>query len=207
MSRDDRSENYSCQVIGIGERRSLILSAPARDDRSYVAISEGQTWLFRTFYATAAIRFSGTVEKLVFEPFPYFHVEVPQIVEMRHVRKMQRVAVSMDAVINLENPQEAVIVDMSTTGMRLALPQDVKLEEGQRIKVDFRVQVLGEVHPLSVNATVVRCLGGADHMHPEVHFYGLGLEMASSMERLLLHAYVQGCLVNELDGLSKILAG
>jgi hypothetical protein len=207
MSREERSECFSCHVIGIAERRNLILTAPVREDRSYVAISEGQTWLFRTFYATAAIRFTGIVEKLVFDPFPYFHVEVPALVEMRHIRKMQRVSVCMDATLDLAGPVNGLVLDLSTTGMRLALPAETPLHDAQHFTVQVRVQVLGEWHPLVLAASVVRCLGVADPMHPQMQFYGLGLQAQSERDRLLLHAYVQGCVIQELDGLSKVLAG
>lgn len=206
MSRDERSECYSCQVIGIGERRSLILTAPVRDDRNYVAISEGQSWLFRTFYATAAIRFTGIIEKLVFDPFPYFHVDVPAQVEMRHIRRMQRVAVCMDTMLNLAQPTEGLIVDLSSTGMRLALPEEIALQESQRFDVQFKVQVLDEWHAVRARATVARCLGAADSQHPQIHFYGAGVEPHSERDRLLLHAFVQSCVIRELDGLSRILA-
>ena len=104
ISRDERSESYPCHVVGISERRGLMLTAPARDDRTYVAITEGQTWMFRTFYATAAIRFTGIVEKVLFDPFPYFHVEVPAMIEVRHIRKMQRVATCLNTTLSLETP-------------------------------------------------------------------------------------------------------
>ncbi|HKE93836.1 MAG TPA: flagellar brake protein [Povalibacter sp.] len=207
VSRDERSENFSCRVVGIGEHRSLILTAPQREDRSFVAIGEGQTWLFRTFYATAAIRFAGIIHKVVFEPFPYFHVDVPAVVEMRHIRRMQRVAVCLDATLDLGTPLEAVIVDLSSTGLRLAVDASVVLHPAERYRVIFRVSVLGQSHELTVDATVARSLGAADSLHPQVHFHGLGLETRSELDRMILHAFVQGCVISELDGLSKVLAG
>lgn len=207
ISRDERSDSYTCRVIGISERRGLILSAPARDDRSFVAISEGQTWLFRTFYATAAIRFTGIIDKVLFDPFPYFHVEVPALVEMRHVRKMQRVAVCLDAALDLETPTQAVIVDLSSTGLRIAVSDAVNLSEGQRVAVKFRLTLLDESRDMRVEASVVRCLGNADSQHPEVRFYGLLAQPQSNVDQLILHSYVQGCVIHELDVLSKMLAG
>jgi c-di-GMP-binding flagellar brake protein YcgR len=207
VSRDERSESYTCRVVGIGERRGLLLTAPAKDDRSYVAISEGQNWLFRTFYATAAIRFTGTIEKVLFDPFPYFHVEIPALVEMRHIRKVQRVGVCLDATLELGAPIEAVIVDLSSTGMRIAVDDGVELQETQSLKIVFRFTLLGQLRELRVHATVVRNQGNADSLHPQTRFYGLGVETQTDFDQLLLHAYVQGCVINELDGLSKMLAG
>lgn len=207
ISRDERSESYACRVIGIGERRSLIMTAPMRDDRSYVAIDKGQTWLFRTFYATAAVRFSGIVEKVLFDPYPYFHVDVPAQVDMRHIRKGQRVAVCLAATLQLEAPTEAVIVDLSSTGLRIGVDESVALHESQKLAVTFRVTVLDKSHELTLDATVARALAAADPQHPQVHFYGLILEPQSDFDRVLLHAFVQGCVAQELDGLSKLLTG
>jgi len=69
MSRDDRSEAYTAWVIGTHEQRGLILSAPVSRDNSLVAVSDGQTWVFRAFYGTAAFRFAGGVRKVAFEPY------------------------------------------------------------------------------------------------------------------------------------------
>ncbi len=207
ISRDERSDSYACRVIGVGERRGLIMTAPAKDDRSYVAIGEGQTWLFRTFYATAAIRFSGVIEKVLFNPFPYFHVEVPAQVEMRHIRKGQRVAVCLAATLQLETPTDAIIVDVSSTGLRIGVDASVALQESQQLQMTFRITVLDKCHELTAQATVARALAAADPLHPQIHFYGLGLEPQNDFDRLLLHAFVQGCVAQELDGLSKMLAG
>ena len=91
--------------------------------------------------------------------------------------------------------------------MRLCVAADTPLEEKQRFTIQFRVQVFDVWHPLTVQATVVRCLGAADPMHSQVQFYGIGLETQSERDRLLLHAFVQSCVIQELDGLSKVLAG
>jgi hypothetical protein len=206
LSREDGSESYTCRVLGICEDRGLILTAPMRDDGSYVAIEEGEAWLFRTLYSTAAIRFAGAIGTVVTKPFPYFHVKVPPLVEMRHIRKVQRVAICLNAVLRLSSSAEAVIVDLSTTGMQIAVPMGVKVQDYHRFKIEFRVTVLGKPHDLSVTADLVRNLGAMDPRHPQVAFYGLGIETQTEFDRIVLHAFVQGCLIDELDGLSKILS-
>jgi len=142
----------------------------------------------------------------VTKPFPYFHVQVPPLVEMRHIRKVQRVAICLNAVLRLSSSAEAVIVDLSTTGMQIAVPMGLKVQDYHRFKIDFRVTVLGKPHDLSVTADLVRNLGAMDPRHPHVAFYGLGIETQTEFDRIVLHAFVQGCLIDELDGLSKILS-
>lgn len=206
LSREDGSESYTCRVMGVCEARGLILTAPMRDDGSYIAIQEGETWLFRTLYSTAAIRFAGVIGMVMDKPFPYFHVQVPPLVEMRHIRKVQRVAICLNAVLRLSSPAEAVIVDLSTTGMQIAVLPSSKVQDHHRFKIDFRVTVLGKPHDLSVTADLARNLGTMDPRHPQVAFYGLGIETQTEFDRLVLHSFVQSCLIDELDGLSKILA-
>jgi len=205
ISREDDSESYTCRVVGLSEPRGLILTAPMQDGGSHVAISEGQPWLFRTLYSTAAIRFAGVIGKVVHEPFPYFHVEVPPLIEMRHVRKVQRVAICLNSVLRLSHPVEAVIVDLSTTGMQIATATGLELQPCHRLQMEFRVTVLSKPYDLSVDVEVVRCLGTLDSRHPGISFYGLGIEGVSDFHRMVLHAFVQGCVIRELDGLSKML--
>ena len=90
--------------------------------------------------------------------------------------------------------------------MRIGVKDDVVLQEGQTLTIAFRITVLGQARDLQMPATVARCLGNADSQHPRVRFYGLGVEPQSELDRVILHAYVQGCVIHELDGLSKILA-
>jgi c-di-GMP-binding flagellar brake protein YcgR len=205
ISREDGGKSFTCGVIGSSEQRGMILTAPVQDDGSPVAINEGERWLFRTLYSTAAIRFTSSIGRVVHEPFPYFHVAVPPLVEMRRVRKVQRVAICLNAVLRLSHPAEAVIVDLSTTGMQIATATGLDLQKAHRFKTEFRVTVLDKPHDLSVDAEVVRCLGAMDPRHPKISFYGLGIEGLSDFQRMVLHAFVQSCVIRELDGLSKML--
>jgi hypothetical protein len=119
---------------------------------------------------------------------------------------MQRVATCTDATLDLDTPTEAVIVDLSSTGLRIAVHEAVKLSEGQNLKIHFRLTLLEQTRDMHLDATVVRCLGNADSQHPQVSFYGLLVQPQSDVEQLILHSYVQGCVIHELDVLSKMLA-
>jgi Flagellar protein YcgR/PilZ domain len=207
ISREDGgADSYACNVVGVSDRRGLILSAPVREDGSYVAITEGQSWVFRTFYATTAIRFVAQIGKLIFDPYPYFHVEVPASPEVRQVRKVQRASTLLDAMLEKSPRFGGLIVDLSATGMRLALDARRALQLNERFKIKFHLSLLGKLYPLLVEVSVKRILGAADRNHPDVHFYGLMFETQTEHEQLLVHAYVQDQLVQELDGLSRVLS-
>ena len=207
MSRDERSEGYTAWVLGSHEQRGLILSAPVSRDNSLVAVADGQTWIFRAFYGTAVFRFSGVVRKVAFEPYPYFHLQLPPVIDMRKVRRRPRAQVAVPATVQVTTQIEAVIVDFSSCGMRLATKPADTLEKGQPLNLQFAITVLDKVHEISLAATVVCIYGATDSRHPSINFYGLTILPSSDFEHMLLHAYVHERLVDELDATWKILAG
>ena len=206
MSREDGGESYLCWVVGYADRRGLILTAPTREDRSFVAVTEGQTWLFRTFYATAAFRFNAVVQKVLFDPFPYLHIQLPQMIDMRLVRKMPRAQVCLNATVSGAEDMQAVIVDMSVSGMRLALAENCTLAKDQTVALSFTVPLLDKQHTLKMTARVVSCYGNSDMKHPGVSFYGLNVEPVGDLDKLVLHGFVQQHLVGELDSMWQALA-
>lgn len=205
VSRDERSESHTSRVVGIGERRILMLTVPAMGDYQYVNINEGQIWLFRTFHATSAIRFTARIGKVILEPFPYFHIEVPSAIEMRSVRKMLRAPLCVTAVVELDEPREGVIIDLSSAGARLAMRKDHVLHDGQQLVLRFRLPVLDDAYDLIVKGTVVRSSDALDAAYPDLIFYGLRIEANSPSDRLVLHAYAQERLVHEFDVLSRLI--
>jgi len=208
IARDDRSENYTSWVIGVGARRNLLLTVPSISEQSYLNINEGQTWTFRTFHAVAAVRFSAIVERVIFDPFPYFHIALPATLEMRHVRKLPRVAVCLDASLMLDTPIEAVVVDLSAEGMCVAVPKDKDqtLQPDEQLEVRLRLPIMEETHDLQIKGTVMRRIGSSDPAHSDLAFFGLSLEPQTPFERIMLHACVQERLAKDLDAFSRVLA-
>lgn len=205
ISRDDRSETHTSWVVGIGARRGLLLTVPSIGDHNYLNINEGQTWRFRTFHALSAIRFSAVVERVIFDPFPYFHVELPTALEMRNVRKRPRASVCLDATIDRGTPTEALVVDLSAEGMCVALRKEQGLGMGDQMEVRLRLPILDESHEIQVEGTVVRVDGCSDPAHPDLAFFGLSVEPRSSLDRVMLHACVQERLAKDFDTFSRVL--
>jgi hypothetical protein len=144
---------------------------------------------------------------MAFEPYPYFHLQLPPVIDMRRVRQRPRAQVSVPATVRLASPADAVIVDLSSCGVRLAMKPADTLEKGQSLNLQFSITVLDEVHEIYLAATVVCAYGAADQRHPNVNFYGLTILPGSDFEQMLLHAYVHERLVDELDSTWKALAG
>lgn len=206
MSREDGGESYLCWVVGYADRRGLILTAPTREDRTFVSVTEGQTWLFRTFYATAAFRFNAVIQKVLFDPFPYLHIQLPQMIDMRLVRKMPRAQVCVNATVSGDQEMQAVIVDMSVSGLRLALAENCTLAKDQSVALSFTVPLLNKQHTLKMTGRVMSCYGNSDIKHPGISFHGLNVEPVSELDQLVLHGFVQQHLVSELDSMWQMLA-
>jgi hypothetical protein len=209
MSREDRDESYMAWVIGTHEQRGLILSAPVSRDNSLVAMADGQSWIFRAFHGTAAFRFTGIVRKVMFDPVPYFHLQLPQTIDMRRVRQRPRAQVCLSATVTAlgQHGFQGVICDLSSCGLRLAMKQGDLLQQHQTVHIRFSIPLFDRAHEVQATAKVMALYGAVDSRHPGVHLYGLSLVPGGELEQLILHAYVQERLVDELDSIWRVLAG
>jgi hypothetical protein len=191
VSREDSSETYPCWVLGADEQHGLIITAPAKPDRSIVPVTEGQTWIFRMMYLTAAVKFNGTVRKVQFEPTPLMNISLPKQVELRHVRASPRVATCMRATIDYGKEVPVLITDIGVGGMRVAMERERwDPKPGHRITLTFEITMLAQDYHFKVPATVVSKPHELDKRYPTLSFAGLKIEAQSETEKLVLHSYV-----------------
>ena len=205
VASDDSDEAYSTWVIGV-HNQSIILTAPRRLNGSLVSVTVGQVWLCRAFQMTSAFRFRSAVIKVVFEPFPHVHIEAPQHVERRTVRGRPRAAVFVKVSLAAPLPAPAVMVDLSLSGGRLAVEEDVKLERGQALRIAMKLELIESQFELSLKANVIAQFGASDGRHPKVVFYGIRFDSLSEVEKLVLHSFVSGQLAMELNSLWQMLS-
>ena len=205
MARSETSEAFRTWVIGVHDR-IMVVAAPVRPDGALVPVIAGQAWLCRTFQATCAFRFHGTVLRVAFEPFPHVHVEVPQTVEKRKIRNRTRVTVLVGATLESPAIVPCIVVDLSAGGGRIATANGVLLERDQAIRVAMKLELAGCTFELALRASVVRLFGGSDRAHPDVTFYGIKFESLTEFESLVLHGFVNSQLALELNCLWQVLS-
>jgi hypothetical protein len=205
MARNATSEAFRTWVIGVHDR-IMVVAAPVRSDGALVAVIAGQAWLCRTFQATSAFRFNGTVLRVAFEPFPHVHVEVPRSVEKRKIRNRTRVTVLVGAVLESPAVAPCILVDLSAGGGRIATASSVLLERDQPIRVAMKLELIGSKFELALHAIVVRTFGASDRQHPELTFYGIKFESLTEFESLVLHGFVNAHLALELNCLWQVLS-
>jgi hypothetical protein len=205
MARDETSEAFRTRVIGVHDQ-ILVVDAPVRPDGALVPVIAGQAWLCRTFQATSAFRFQGTVLKVAFKPFPHLHLEVPRAVEKREIRNRTRATVLIGATLEFPATTPCTVVDLSAGGGRIATANSVLLERDQPIRVAMKLEMIGSQFALALQAVVVRLFGASDRDHPNVVFYGIRFESLTEFESLVLNGFVNTQLALELNGLWQVLS-
>jgi hypothetical protein len=206
MSRDDADESHTTTILALHDRHSLILSAPQHADGTWVSVTEGQSWVFRSLYHTTALRFQSTVLKAVLEPFPHLHVEVPQSIERRTVRKAPRISVSLHATLLTPDPVPAVVVDLSIGGARIAVETGAQLQQGHAVTSSFTVPINERVFALQLKAFVLAHEPTTDPQHPGISFYRMEFEPLADVPMLTLHAFLSGALAIDLDSFGRLIA-
>lgn len=206
LSREENGESFSCWVLGADEQHGLIISAPATSERSFVAVTEGQTWVFRTLYLTAAVKFFGTIRKVQFEPVPSINVSLPNQLELRHVRSGPRVAACLHGHIEVGKEIPILVTDVSAGGLRIAVERSqCDLKVGQRLTVSFTIGMLGHDYHFKVPATVITKRNEFVQRYPDLWMVGLKIEAQSDLEKLVLHSYVHEHMVTEFNPLWRLL--
>jgi Flagellar protein YcgR/PilZ domain len=206
LSREESSENYPCWVLGADNVHGLIVTAPSKPDRSLLPISEGQTWVFRLLYLTAACKFSGTINKVQFDPTPILHVSPPRQVEMRTIRASPRVATCVRSSIDVGKHVPALISDIGVGGVCIAVERaQTELYKGQQMQVNFCIPMLGVNYNFKVPATVLSVRAEFDKRFPALQFVGARIDAQSEIERLVLHSYVYERTATDFNALWKAL--
>lgn len=206
VSREESGESFPCWVLGADEQNGLIISAPTKPDRSIVPVNEGQTWIFRMMYLTAAVKFNATIRKVQFEPMPSMNVSLPKQVELRHVRASPRVATCMRAMVDYGKEVPVLITDIGVGGMRVAIERERwEPKPGHRVTLVFEITMLGQVYHFKVPATVVSTPNDLEKRYPALSFAGLKIEAQSETEKLVLHSYVFERTALDFNALWKAL--
>ncbi len=202
----ESTDTYTVSAIGvIRPKRILVLTAPVTDDGALVAVHSGQLLTCRWFGATTAFRFRAKVIRILFEPVPLLHIELPSTVERRTVRGVPRALANLRASLKSTTEVESVIVDISTSGARVAVHGHASLERGNDLVLHARPRMLHRQFDLTARCQIVASFGYTDQRHPDVQFFGLEFGEMTDSTLLVLHAFVQECLAFETDTLAQVL--
>jgi hypothetical protein len=182
------------------------MTAPVRADKALAAVTKGQVWFCRMFSSTSVFRFRGAILKVAFDPYPYVHILVPEVIEKRLIRQLPRALVSLQATLAVPDVHQVTVVDLSVGGARVGVDKKVLLDIGAVVHLSTTLEVLGRQEGLRLAAKVATIYGVADSRHPGIAFYGLAFDSLEERLTFMLHGYVQQQLAREYDGLGQVLA-
>lgn len=206
LAPKETGESYLCWVIGVSqENRGLVMTAPARPDKALAPVSKGQVWFCRMFSSTSVFRFRGAILKVAFDPYPYLHILVPEVIEKRLIRQLPRALVSLQATLFVPESHFATVVDLSVGGARVGVDKKLELDVRHPVQLGISINVLGKTQELRLQAKVAVVYGVVDTRHPGVAFYGLAFEGLDERLTFMLHGYVQQQLAREYDSLGQVL--
>jgi hypothetical protein len=143
---------------------------------------------------------------VAFDPYPYLHILVPEVIEKRLIRQLPRALVSLQATLVCPDSNFASVVDLSVGGARVAVDKRLVLDVGHPVELVMSIEVLGRMEELRLQAKVAVVYGVVDTRHPGVAFYGVAFEALDERVTFMLHGYVQQQIASEYDALGQVLA-
>lgn len=202
----ESDKRFPVAVLGVlDQRRYLVVSAPTTPEGSLIAVFKGLTLTCRWFNASTAFLFQATITKVAFEPEPLLYLKLSKRTSRREVRTLPRALVNLPAALKLPAVATALLVDLSVTGARVAVMRDTELHTGQTLELSIKPRILDRDFMLTIACTVATAREAGPPDHPDVTFYGLKFEALPDQDLLVVQAYVQECLMREMDSLAHVL--
>lgn len=194
---------FFVRLIGNIPHEAILITHPMKDGQC-VFCKEGQVWDFQATYGLSIYRFSSMIEKVLLSPHPLLVLSWPHEthLEAQPIRRAKRVNCELPATTRLgmaggqdTDPLNAVVDNLSTSGLELRFSKPVSLQVGQPLAVAFQVLLDDRKYLLEVEATVAskpRDLGGASPA------YGCALKPLTDEQFAVIHAYVNDRLNDRL---------
>lgn len=207
ISVGESGQPYNVWVLGVvRDKRHLIVTAPTSTGNALIAVIKGQVLWCRWFNPTTAFRFRAGILRLVFEPIPLLYLEIQTTLERKIARRLPRALVNLNAVLKAPEDIQALVLDLSVGGARIALPSHVVLQAQSRCQLVMRLRMIERSYLLELACTLTSLMGASDPAHPRVQFAGVEFNDLSEADMLTLHACVQEHLAYEADWLTQVLS-
>lgn len=200
---------YKVQLLGVMSLRapSLIITAPMTLSKQLLAVQRGTRMTCSWDGPGYKCDFNATVANLVFEPAPIVYLGELHAIKQSRPRTFARAVVSMPAAVRVPRLMPVLVTDLSVGGAMVASAETFRLTVGQRIEMSLRVRLLNREYTLAIPASVASLPGNLDPAHPQVDFLALEFLELDEQTQLVLNGFVNGRLAEEVDLLSRTLAG
>ncbi|MBV0933561.1 PilZ domain-containing protein [Marinobacterium weihaiense] len=182
-------------LLGFKEHQSLMVGKPRMAPGAAV-LHEGTRFMARMMHGNYLCTFETRLIQVQTRPFGYWHLEYPEWVELRRVRRHSRVGMVLSVRVEPDDPvmldssvaQTAICRDISLSGARLESARPLG-QPGEQVFVTARVSVAGMVHLLLLPA-LLRSVTQSESGVIDVFSHGVEFVDLEEETRLVLAGFV-----------------
>jgi c-di-GMP-binding flagellar brake protein YcgR len=153
LQADNAAARYTVRLIGFVKNKTILVTAPLVDGKAAL-IREGQHFIVRAFPGKKAYAFSTALQKNVYSPYPYLHLDYPKEVRSTTIRQAARASVKIIAAVSVGSPEQsaaATLGDLSIGGASGTIKRQLG-HKGDAAIIKFRVNAAGADEYLSLKA-------------------------------------------------------
>lgn len=200
----------NCTLLGYKEGSCLIVGLPA-DHAPLAKVREGDRLTARLISNNHIAAFSGRVLGLHSKPFLYLHLEYPQQLEIRRIRRHSRVPVNLRVSLDAYDESEALAgawpcngfcTDISLMGACVETTTPLG-RAGDKLYLTLRLQVAG-LDQVLLAPVVVRNAAQVETVPMAVHRHGLEFFDLDEDSRLILASFVYQQFLVETGHIDEI---
>ncbi len=189
------SRRMSARLIGYMEQKSIMIGAPVREGKELL-LERGESLVVRFLHRNHVCGFESKVLYRCIQPFSYYHLDYPKLVDLVTVRDSERIGLNIAVKVNsdfdagiLDWPQMASIKDISKSGISVTSSNTLG-EIGHELILEFDLPVTGSVRHFDLDAVirnrnVVNAKDGRS-----LYAYGMQFLNLSDADRLALASYL-----------------
>lgn len=192
QAADNAAARYTVRLIGFVKNKSILVTAPLVEGKAAL-IREGQHFIVRAFPGKKAYAFSTALQKNVYSPFPYLHLNYPKEVRSTTIRQAARASVKIIAAVSVGVPEQsaaATLGDLSIGGASGTIKRQLG-HKGDAAIIKFRVNAAGADEYLSLKA-ILRSVAPAENSSDFRH--GFEFIDLTQRDKLVLSAFVHQTL-------------
>ena len=188
------------RMIGYVSNVSLLVTMPRQPNGLRADLLEGDSVVVRIFTSQNAFGFSASVDRVCKLPFEYLHLSFPGDVKGVVIRKAPRVRTriicSVVSTASGTDGLPGVLANLSANGALLDTKQALA-QQGETIKLSFRLKPHAVETMLTINATVRTCYPdeAANDGAPELIHHGLEFLNLQPNDALILQSTVYQLMV------------
>lgn len=195
---------YNIKLIGFVAGASVLTTPPKAANGKPLLLRDGEMANVRLIASNRVIAFMTKIISVRMQPYPYLHLSIPADIEAVEVRKSLRVNVQIKASIINQNDRNtdevsfpALVVNMSTTGMRLESNRPLG-QKGDALSITMEITVAEFRRLVTLNGEI--CAMGRVEREDgsQGMFHGVELRELDAEESLFMRTFVYERLLTQM---------